>query len=81
MWDTNPWARWGITYTTRDGAPAISETGLWDLWSRHPDAVEKVNDHQYWLHLDQPYLAKRYPNRAYFLLEAHPFRKKGASGV
>lgn len=78
MWDDNPWARWNVTYATRDGAPMLTETGLWYLWGNFPEAVEKVSDEEYWVYLDKPYHARRYPNRAYFLLTAAPFRKRAA---
>ena len=78
MWDTNPWSKWGVSYTTRDGAPVLTETELWFLWNNHPDAVEQVNDHLYWLYLDKPYLARRFPNRAYLILKPDPFHKRAA---
>jgi hypothetical protein len=78
MWDDNPWAKWGVTHTTRDGAPMLTETGLWYLMQNHPDAVETVSDNELWVYLDQPYHARRYPNRAYYLLTADPFHKRVA---
>lgn len=79
MWDTNPWAQWGITFSTRDGMPMVTETNLWYLVSRHPEAVERVNDHEFFLFLDRPYLAKRRPDRAFFALTPAPYKKPRAA--
>ena len=78
MWDTNPWAPWGLTWTTRDGVPIVTETGLWYLIAKHPEAVEKVSDDEFWLHLERPYRARRVPSRAYYALTPAPFRDKAA---
>lgn len=78
MWETNPFAKWGIHSSTRDGVPTISETSLWDLWKKFPDQVERLSDHEYWLYLDRPYHAQRFPSRNYFTLTADPHRKRAA---
>lgn len=78
MWDTNPWAPWGITWTTRDGVPTVTETGLWFLIARHPEAVEKVSDDEFWLYLERPYHALRVPDRAFYALVPAPYRKRAA---
>jgi hypothetical protein len=75
MWDTNLWAPWGLIHATRDGSPMLTETGLWFLLQRHPDAVEADGD-AYWLYLDQPYRAERVPDRAFFRLVPSPSRKR-----
>jgi hypothetical protein len=76
MWDTNIWAPWGITFTTRDGAPILTETALHQLWSTHPETVEQVGPHEYWVYLDQAYRAVRHPTRAFLRLTADPRRRK-----
>jgi hypothetical protein len=65
-------------HATRDGRPMLTETGLWYLMQRHPEAVEKVSDHEYWVYLDRPYHALRVPTRAFFWLAADPTRKRAA---
>ncbi len=54
---TNPWARWGLVYTTRDGFPVLTEGALWQLSGSHPEAVERVSADEVYVHLDQPYRA------------------------
>jgi hypothetical protein len=78
MWDTNPWAPWGLIHSTRDGRPMVSETGLWFLMQRHPEAVEKSGPDEFWLYLDQPYHAVRVEMRAFYQLHADPSRKRAA---
>jgi hypothetical protein len=78
MWDTNLWAPWGLIHATRDGVPTITETGLWFLLQRHPEAVEKDGE-AFWLYLDQPYRAERENSRAFYRLTAAPSRKRGTS--
>ncbi len=77
MWDTNPWAKWGLAYTMRDGKPTVTETGLWYLIATHPEAVERVSDDEYWLYLERPYHAQR-GDRAFFQLTPAPYRKRAA---
>ena len=76
MWDTNPWAPWGLIHVVRDGVPTVTETGLWFLLQRHPDAVEQ-DGKGYWLYLDQPYRAERADDRAFFRLMPAPSRRRG----
>ncbi len=76
MWDTNPWAKWGLTFMTRDGRPIVTETGLWYLIANHPQAVERVSDQEFWLYLDQPYHAIRTSDRGYFALRPAPHRTR-----
>jgi len=78
MWDTNPWAPWGLIHATRDGRPMVTETGLWYLMQRHPDAVEEDGSGGFWLHLDQPYRALRVQARAFYQLAADPSHKRAA---
>jgi hypothetical protein len=78
MWDTNPWAPWGLIHATRDGRPMVTETGLWYLMQRHPEAVEKAGADAWWLYLDQPYRAERVEGRAFYQLHAEPSRKRAA---
>jgi len=79
MWYDNPWAPWGLTWSTRDGSPVVTETGLWYLTAKHPEAVERVNDGEFWLYLDRPYHAVRPSDRAYFVLRPDPYRRRGAA--
>ncbi len=76
MWDTNAWAPWGLIHVVRDGVPTLTETGLWFLLRRHPDAVERDGE-DYWVYLDQPYRARRDPNGAFFKLTPAPSRRRG----
>ncbi len=76
MWDTNPWAKWELSYTTRDGLPVVTETGLWHLLARHPECVERVSEKEYWLYLDLPYHARRTADRAYYRLSPDPDRRR-----
>ena len=68
MWDTNPWAPWGLIYATRDGRPMITETGLWFLMQRHPNVIEKGTGDSYRLFLDRAYRAERVADRAFYRL-------------
>ena len=79
MWDTNPWAPWGLIHCLRDGVPMVSETGLWFLAQRHPEAVERAGGDAFWLYLDQPYRAERVSDRAFYRLMPAPSRRRGAS--
>ncbi len=76
MWDTNPWAKWGLTLAMRDGSPIVTETGLWYLIANHPEAVEKVSDSEFWLYLDRPYHAVRAADRAFYVLHPAPHRAR-----
>lgn len=78
MWDTNPWAPWGLAFGTRDGVPIVTETGIWYLLARHPEAVERVSDDELWLYLERPYHAVRVPDRAFYRLAPAPYRKRAA---
>ena len=78
MWDTNPWAPWGLIHSTRDGRPMLTETGLWYLMQRHPEALEKAGPDAWWVYLDQPYRAVRVEARAFYELHAEPSRKRAA---
>jgi hypothetical protein len=78
MWDTNLWAPWGLIHATRDGVPMVSETGLWFLAQRHPEAMERASGDSWWLYLDQTYRAERVPDRAFYKLTPEPSRRRGA---
>ncbi len=73
---TNPWARWGLVYTTRDGFPVLTEGALWQLSGSHPEAVERVSADEVYVHLDQPYRAVLPPDRAFRLLVPAPERRR-----
>ncbi len=72
MWDTNPWAPWGLIYATRDGSPMVTETGLWYLAQRHPEALERDSGDIFWLYLDRTYRADRVADRAFYRVTAAP---------
>ena len=76
--ELNPWARWGVSLSYRDGRPALTDTVLWTLELDHPEVVERDGD-QIWLYLDQTYRVVPRPDRAWMALEPAPFheRKKG----
>ena len=68
MADGDRWARWNVSYTTREGCPALSEESIWQLELLHPEAVERAPDGALYLHLDQTYRAVALPDRAFRLL-------------
>jgi hypothetical protein len=59
------WARWNVTYTTRDGLPTLSEESIWQLELLHPETVERTPDGALYLHLDQTYRVTAFPDRAF----------------
>jgi hypothetical protein len=77
-WNQSPWARWKITYTIRGSQPVLTETNLWDLQARHPEAVEPVGDGTWFVYLDQPYRVRPVEGRAYFTCEPAPGRTRAA---
>ncbi len=73
------WARWHLSYTTRDGVPALSEESIWQLELLHPEAVERAPDGELYLHLDQTYRVTAVPDRAFrFLVPADRPRRTPA---
>lgn len=75
--DLNPWARWGIELSYRDGRPALTETTLWTLELSHPEAVERDGD-QIHLYLDRTYRVVPRPDRAWMTLEPAPYHERKA---
>lgn len=71
-WNDEPWARWNVAYTLREGRPVLTETELWYLVAHHPGAVEAAGDDAYLVHLDRLYRATRVPGRSYFACEPVP---------
>jgi hypothetical protein len=59
----------------------ITETGVWYLMQRHPEAVEKEGSDSFWLYLDQPYRAERVAARAFYQLSPDPTRKRTLAGA
>jgi hypothetical protein len=57
----------------------VSETGLWFLAQRHPEAVEPAGGGAWWVYLDQPYRAERVADRAFYRLMPEPSRRRGGS--
>jgi hypothetical protein len=62
------WARWNVSYTMRDGIPALSEESIWQLELLHPEVVERAPDGALYLHLDQTYRVSTLPDRAFRVL-------------
>jgi hypothetical protein len=78
--ELNPWSRWGIALSSRDGRPVLTETALWFLELRHPETIERDGADLY-LHLDRAYQVVKQRDRARFRLEPAPFRTRNqASG-
>lgn len=75
MPDGNPWERWGIILTRRDGYPILTETALWQLTAQHPEVVERVSPTEVYVHLDQPYRVIALGDRAFRELVPAPGRK------
>lgn len=71
----NPWSRWGIALSYRDGRPALSETALWFLELRHPQTVDREGQ-EIFLHLDQAYRVIRRADRSWFELVPAPERAR-----
>ena len=72
----NPWDRWGIIHTTRDGYPILTETALWQLTAQHPEVLERVSPAELYVHLDQPYRAIVLSDRSFRALISAPERKR-----
>jgi hypothetical protein len=76
--EINPWSKWGIALSNRQGRPALSESALWFLELRHPEVLDREGA-DLWLHLDQPYKVVRQSDRSWVRLEPAPFRTKKAA--
>jgi hypothetical protein len=78
----DPWQKWGLVYSTRDGYPVLSEQALWHLSGAHPATLERVGPDELYVHLDQPYRAV-VVSAAYRLLVPAPGRPApaGAAGA
>jgi hypothetical protein len=79
MWDTNPWAKWMLSYVTRDGRPVLTETGLWYLRTKHPEAIETDRDEACWVHLDRIYRVAPSADRAFYWLTPDPGHVRAAA--
>jgi len=75
----NPWAPWGLIYSTRDGRPVLTETAFWHLTARHPETIERVGETEVYIHLDQPYQVVALDDRAFRFLCPAPGRKRPAT--
>jgi hypothetical protein len=77
--ELNPWARWGINLSYREGRPALTDAVLWTLELNHPEAVERDGD-RIFLFLDRTWRVVPRADRAWMTLEPAPFheRKKPA---
>ncbi len=62
---TNPWERWGLIHSTRDGYPVLAESSLWQLAGEHPEVFEQVGADELYLHLDQAYRVVQVRDRAF----------------
>jgi hypothetical protein len=77
MADSERWARWNLSYTTREGRPVLAEASLWQLELQFPGAVERTADGELYVHLDRTYRVEKLPDRAFrVLVEAE--RPKGS---
>ncbi len=74
----NPWEPWGIIHTTRDGRPVLTETALWQLTARHPEAIERVSPAELYVYLDQPYRVMTPSDRSFRVLVPALGRKRPA---
>jgi len=72
--EINPWSRWGIALSNRDGRPVLSETALWFLELKHPETIDREGD-QLYLHLDRPYRVVGQGDRSWVRLEPAPGRE------
>lgn len=72
----NPWKKWGIVRSTRDGHPVLTETLLWQLMAQHPEVVERVSETELYVHLDQPYRVIAMPDRSWRILVPAPGRPR-----
>ncbi len=72
----NPWEPWGIIHSTRDGYPVLTETALWQLAARHPEAIERVSPDELYVYLDQPYRVMTLSDRSFRALVPAPGRKR-----
>lgn len=70
----NPWARFGLIQSFRDGRAVLSETQLWQLQCEHPEALERTPEGALYVHLDVPYRVVKLPDRAWMALEPEPSR-------
>jgi hypothetical protein len=72
----NPWERWSIIHTTRDGYPILTETALWQLTAQHPEVIERVSPTELYVYLDRPYRVMTLSDRSFCELVPAPGRKK-----
>jgi hypothetical protein len=77
--ELNPFARWGIALSARDGKPALTETALWQLELAHPEAVEREGD-EIFLHLDRVYRVVTQQDRSWMALVPAPFHERRRPG-
>jgi hypothetical protein len=80
MASENPWERWGIVRSTRDGYPVLTETLLWHLMAHHPEVVERAGESELYVHLDQPYRVVKMPDRDWRILLPVPGRPAPGHG-
>ena len=68
MAEADRWARWNLSYTTREGRPVLAEASLWELELQHPGAVERAPNGELYVHLDQTFRVEKIPDRAFRVL-------------
>ncbi|MBI5067081.1 MAG: hypothetical protein HZB56_02495 [Deltaproteobacteria bacterium] len=73
--ELNPFSRWGIALSEREGLLTVTETTLWWLELKHPEAVERDGDEIY-LYLDRPYRAVPQQDRSFLKLLPAPYRER-----
>jgi hypothetical protein len=68
MADADRWARWNLSYTTREGRPVLAEASLWQLELQYPGAVERTPGGELYVHLDRTFRVEKVPYRAFRVL-------------
>jgi len=68
MADADRWARWNLSYTTREGRPVLAEASLWQLELQHPGAVERVPGGELYVHLDETFRVEKVRDRSFRVL-------------
>lgn len=73
--ELNPFLRWGIALSEREGMLTLTETTLWWLELSHPETVEREGGEIY-LYLDRPYRAVPQQDRSFLKLFPAPYRER-----
>lgn len=73
--ELNPFSRWGIALSEREGLLTVTETTLWWLELKFPETVERDGEEIY-LYLDRPYRAVPQQDRSFLKLHPAPYRER-----